>query len=85
MEIDRRIKIRHLRTFVEVARSASVGRAAELMHVSQPAVSKTLAELESVLGARLMERNRSGVALTPSRGAKSVVGQNVLDTGMTKA
>ncbi|WP_255699838.1 pca operon transcription factor PcaQ [Jiella avicenniae] len=65
MEIDRRIKIRHLRTFVEVARMASVGKAAELMHVSQPAVSKTLAELESVLGARLMERNRSGVSLTP--------------------
>ena len=65
MEIDRRIKIRHLRTFVEVARVASVGRAAELMHVSQPAVSKTLAELEAVLGARLMDRNRSGVSLTP--------------------
>ncbi|MBP0617985.1 pca operon transcription factor PcaQ [Jiella mangrovi] len=65
MEIDRRIKIRHLRTFVEVARCASVGRAAELMHVSQPAVSKTLAELEAVLGARLMERSRSGVSLTP--------------------
>lgn len=65
MEIDRRIKIRHLRTFVEVARTASVGKAAELMHVSQPAVSKTLAELETALGARLMDRNRSGVALTP--------------------
>ncbi|MBO0663260.1 pca operon transcription factor PcaQ [Jiella sp. MQZ9-1] len=65
MEIDKRIKIRHLRTFVEVARSASVGRAGERMHVSQPAVSKTLAELESILGARLMERNRSGVSLTP--------------------
>lgn len=65
MEIDRRIKIRHLRTFVEVARTASVGKAAELMHVSQPAVSKTLAELEAALGARLMDRNRSGVALTP--------------------
>ncbi|ORE98452.1 LysR family transcriptional regulator [Aurantimonas sp. 22II-16-19i] len=48
-----------------MARTASVGKAAELMHVSQPAVSKTLAELETALGARLMDRNRSGVALTP--------------------
>ncbi|MCQ0987796.1 pca operon transcription factor PcaQ [Jiella marina] len=65
MEIDQRIKFRHLRTFVEVARLGSVGRAGEALHISQPAVSKTLAELEAVLGARLMDRSRSGVALTP--------------------
>ncbi|MEX6505496.1 pca operon transcription factor PcaQ [Jiella sp. M17.18] len=65
MEIDPRIKIRHLRTFVEVARLGSVGRAGEMLHVSQPAVSKTLAELEDVLGARLVNRGRAGAALTP--------------------
>jgi len=65
MEIDPRIKIRHLRTFAEVSRLGGIGRAAEVLHVSQPAVSKTLAELEDVLGARLMNRGRAGAALTP--------------------
>ena len=63
--IDPRVKLRHLRTFVEVARRASVGQAAEALAVSQPAVSKTLKELEVILGARLMERGRAGVVLTP--------------------
>ena len=65
MDIDPRIKIRHLRTFVEVARLGSVGRAGNTLNVSQPAVSKTLAELEDVLGAKLMSRGRAGAALTP--------------------
>jgi LysR family pca operon transcriptional activator len=58
------IKFRHLRTFVEVARQESVGRAAEVMHVSQPAVSKTLRELETSLGAMLVEKDGRGIRLT---------------------
>ncbi|HEX2019285.1 MAG TPA: pca operon transcription factor PcaQ [Aurantimonas sp.] len=65
MEIDRHIKLRHLRTFIEVARLGSVGKAGETLHVSQPAVSKTLAELEAALGAKLLGRGRGGVQLTP--------------------
>ncbi len=63
--IDSRIKLRHLRSFVEVARRGSVGQAAQALAVTQPAVSKTLKELEEILGARLMERSRAGVFLTP--------------------
>lgn len=63
--LDPRVKLRHLRTFVEVARRGSVGQAAEALAVTQPAVSKTLKELEAILGARLMERSRAGVVLTP--------------------
>ncbi len=63
--IDPRVKLRHLRTFVEVARRRSVGKAAETLAVTQPAVSKTLKELEEIIGARLMERGRAGVSLTP--------------------
>ena len=58
------IKFRHLRTFVEVARQASVGRAAEVLHVSQPAVSKTLRELEASLGATLIEKDGRGIRVT---------------------
>ncbi|MGO1118352.1 pca operon transcription factor PcaQ [Rhodovibrionaceae bacterium A322] len=62
--IDRRIKFRHLQCFLEVTRRKSVVRAAEALNVTQPAVSKTLSELEEILGGRLLERSRSGVALT---------------------
>ncbi|HEV7370057.1 pca operon transcription factor PcaQ [Arenibaculum sp.] len=62
--IDPRIKWRHVQCFVEVARRRSVGKAAQALALSQPAVSKTLKELEDVLGVSLMERSRSGVFLT---------------------
>ncbi len=62
--IDPRIKFRHLQGFLEIARQGSIVRAAETLHVSQPAVSKTLKELEEALGARLFDRSRKGVRLT---------------------
>lgn len=62
--IDRSVKLRHLHCFVEVARLGSVNRAAELLAITQPAVSKTLRELETILAVRLFERSRRGVRLT---------------------
>ncbi|WP_437881859.1 pca operon transcription factor PcaQ [Pseudomonas sp. LRF_L74] len=64
MNIDTRIKYRHLLCFLEVVREGSLARAAERMAVSQPAVSKTLKELEGVLEAVLFERGKRGVVLT---------------------
>ncbi|MEP7240680.1 MAG: pca operon transcription factor PcaQ [Devosia sp.] len=58
------VKFRHLRTLVEVARQQSVGRAAEVLHVSQPAVTKTLRELEAAIGATLVEREGRGIRIT---------------------
>jgi LysR family pca operon transcriptional activator len=58
------IKFRHLKTLVEVARQKSVGRAAEVLHVSQPAVTKTLRELEAAVGATLVERDGRGIRIT---------------------
>lgn len=63
--IDARMKIRHLQCFLEVARLGHVGRAADRLAVTQPAVSKTLRELEEILGVRLFERTPKGLALTP--------------------
>lgn len=62
--MDRRIKFRHIQSFVEIAREGSLKIAAEKLFLTQPAISKTLKELEEILGATLMLRNRSGVQLT---------------------
>lgn len=63
--MDRRIKFRHLEAFSAIARSHSLTRAAERLNLTQPAISKTLKELESIVGVTLMERSRSGARLTP--------------------
>lgn len=57
-----RIRLRHLHTFVAVAQQGTLGRAAETLNLSQPALSKTLNELEQLTGARLFERGRQGGA-----------------------
>lgn len=64
MPVGAGIKLRHLQAFLEVARLRSLTEAASALNVTQPAVSKTLKELEALLGVGLMERGRSGVSLT---------------------
>jgi LysR family pca operon transcriptional activator len=59
-----RIKIRHLACFLEVANRRSFGAAAEALAITQPAVSKAIAELELILGVQVFERSRRGVFLT---------------------
>ncbi len=59
-----RIRLRHLHTFVAVAQQGTLGRAAETLNLSQPALSKTLNELEQLTGTRLFERGRLGAQLT---------------------
>lgn len=69
MNPDNRIKLRHLNCFLEVARQGSIQRAADALSISQPAVSKTLRELEDSLNSRLFERGRQGVTLTDAGNA----------------
>ncbi len=62
--IGNRIKFRHLHTFVEVARQKSVVKASEILNVSQPAVTKTIRELEEILGVPVLERDGRGIRIT---------------------
>ncbi|MGX5839199.1 pca operon transcription factor PcaQ [Mesorhizobium sp. ArgA1] len=59
-----RIRFRHLQAFLEVARQGSVARAADFLHVSPPAVTKTLRELEEALGIAVVERDGRGIRVT---------------------
>lgn len=54
----------HLRLFAAAARCGSVSAAAASLRLSQPAVSKQIAELEATLGVKLFERNARGVRPT---------------------
>lgn len=63
--MDRRIKFRHLEAFVAIARAKRLKRAAEQLNLTQPAISKTLKDLEEILNVSLMTRDRAGVRLTP--------------------
>jgi LysR family transcriptional regulator, pca operon transcriptional activator len=60
----RQIKLRHLSAFVETIRCGSMKFAAARIYLTQPAISKTLKDLETILGARLLERDRGGITLT---------------------
>lgn len=63
--IDRRIKFRHVECFATIHREGSLKRACAVLNLTQPALSKTLKELEEILGTVLMRRDRGGVRLTP--------------------
>ena len=62
------MELRVLRYFVTVAEEGSISDAAKALHVTQPTLSRQLAQLETEMGAPLFTRGRSGIELT-DRGA----------------
>lgn len=58
------VNLKSLRHFCVVATELNLRRAAEQLHIAQPALSVSIAQLESRLGARLFVRGRRGVTLT---------------------
>src|SRR5690606_20869273 len=60
------VTLKQLEAFIAAARTGSFSAAAELVHVSQPALTSMIKKLEARLGARLFERSSRGAALTPT-------------------
>jgi DNA-binding transcriptional LysR family regulator len=63
-KLEQQIRLRHLRVLLAIADSGGITRAAERLRVTQTAVSKVVAEIESILGAPIIERKGRGVAFT---------------------
>ncbi len=61
MEID----LKRLKQLVTIAKLGSFSKAAEELHISQPALSRSIAGFESRFGIRIFDRGRTGVVLTP--------------------
>lgn len=59
------VEVRHLRAFVAVARSSSFTRASEQLLITQPALTRTIQQLENALQVTLLDRTSRHVELTP--------------------
>jgi len=62
--VSRRMKLRDLHVLLTVVRCGSMGKAAAQLSVSQPAISKAIADMEYAFGVRLLDRNPRGVEPT---------------------
>jgi DNA-binding transcriptional LysR family regulator len=62
--IGRRIKLQHLHVLMTVVQAGSMKKAAALLNTSQPAISRSIAELEQTIGVRLLDRDTQGIEPT---------------------
>jgi DNA-binding transcriptional LysR family regulator len=56
-----RMKLHDLHVLMAVVQAGSMSKAAALLNTAQPAISRSIAELERTIGVRLLERNPHGV------------------------
>jgi len=70
-----RMKLHDLHVLLAVVQTGSMSKAAAILNTTQPAISRSIAELETTLGVRLLDRTPQGVAPTES-------GRALLDGGV---
>src|SRR5262249_31794239 len=73
--IGRRLKLRDLHILMGVVECGSMSKAARRLAVSPPVISKAIADMERMLGVRLLDRGAHGVEPT-------LYGRSLLDTGL---
>jgi DNA-binding transcriptional LysR family regulator len=78
------VELRHLRYFVAVAENGGFGRASQLLHVAQSAISEQVRDLESELGSPLFDRNNRNIKLT-AEGEQFLVDARVILASAAKA
>ena len=71
--------LRQLRYFVVAAEEGQITRAAQKLNLAQPALSRTIAQLEAQMGVKLLQRHARGVSLTPAGEELLEKAQAVLD------
>jgi DNA-binding transcriptional LysR family regulator len=76
--IGRRLKLRDLHILLAVAQCGNMSKAARHLAVSNPVVTKAVADLERTLGVRLLDRTPHGTEIT-------VYGRALLDRGLIDA
>ena len=62
--IGRRLRLKDLHTLQTVAEAGSMAKASRQLALSQPAISKAIADMEHALGAALLDRSAQGVEIT---------------------
>jgi DNA-binding transcriptional LysR family regulator len=62
--VGRRLKLQDLHVLMTVMQAGSMGKAAQRLNITQPAISRSIAELEHAFGVRLLDRHRQGVEPT---------------------
>jgi DNA-binding transcriptional LysR family regulator len=77
--IGRRMKLHDLHVLMTVVQAGSMSKAAALLNTGQPAISRSIADLEHTIGVRLLERNRQGVEPTEYGRALLAGGAAVFD------
>src|SRR5258707_13556623 len=63
-QVERRLKLRELRILLAVVKAGSMAKGAAELAISQPNVSKAIADLEHTFGVRLLDRSERGVEPT---------------------